>query len=370
EELRAAARSGWSGVELCAEALASGAVGAAEVSAAVARWRAAGVFAARPPAAALAPESRRTYGVDVGCAAPAYLGRPAGDPRLEGPELERALGSLRRHGLALVAGAVDAEALRALRRRLRIPTGTGPLGCPTEVRTADVAAAAVGAAPPLEPTSGRRHFLLRGTALAEAEILPLLAPLMPLAYRFLAECRPDALPGCLMTGSASEPAAAAAAPRLYLSECQLLVSDPGAAPQMWHRDNQRPGLTVILPLTTVDAEVGPTQLLPGTHAGAWAAASALLESGGAACAAPLEAGQALVYDARVLHRGLGSSSYGHCRVVVVMRLDYVDTPPPGATIAQTALGRVEGGLLQALGALYSALPVPGLADKNHERGVA
>merc|ERR1719244_1810416 len=89
---------------------------------------------------------------------------------------------------------------------------------------------------------------------------------MPLAYSYFAEQRPDVPPGSLIgppkAAMVREPLPT---PRLFLSECQLLVSDPGAAPQIWHRDNRQPGLTMILPLTEVDDSVGPTQLLPGTH---------------------------------------------------------------------------------------------------------
>lgn len=360
DKLRAAARTNWSGVELCAEV----AVAAGALNEALPRWRAASALepTARAP---VVPETRQTYGTDIGSAAPLYLGGLPATPRLEGEQLEAALESLRRDGAAVVAGVAEQAEVQRLRRKLRI-LGGGPCGCPSEVATAELLAAMPGAAPPLEPTSGRRHFLLRGTGLAEAELVPLLAPLMPLVYRYFAEQRPDAPPGSLMAAGAASPAAAAG-PRLFLSECQLLVSDPGAVPQMWHRDNRRPGLTVLLPWTDVDHEVGPTQLLPGSHhlvaRGSWsgrarAAAAALRDSAGAAAAAPLTPGDALVYDARVLHRGLGNSSYGRCRVVLVLRIDYGDSPPPGASVLQTQAGRVAGRALQGLGALYAALPVP------------
>lgn len=264
------------------------------------------------------------------------------------------------------------EAIRELRRRLRIFGVSGPLqstpdrsgfGCPAEVPTAEVLAAAPGAAAPLEPTLGRRHFLLRGTGLAEEGLGPLLAPLMPLIYRYFAENRHDAPPGSMLDSPSAT--CTAPTPRLFLSECQLLVSDPGAEAQMWHRDNRQPGLTVILPLTDVDAEVGPTDLLPGTHrlvgggaSGLLAAFSSLRGSSGAIAAAPLAPGDALLYDARLLHRGLGNTSYGRCRAVLVLRLDHDDTPPPGSSVPQTFAARVLGRFLQGLGALYSALPAP------------
>ncbi|CAE8629366.1 unnamed protein product [Polarella glacialis] len=187
---------------------------------------------------------------------------------------------------------------------------------------------------------------------------------MPLVYRYFAGERPDATPGCLLGGSPPQ----GQPPRLFLSECQLLVSDPGAVSQMWHRDNLQPGLTLLLPLTDVEDEVGPTQLLPGTHhlasgflQGLPAAAAALRRSGGALAAAPLRPGDALIYDARLLHRGLGNSSYSRCRVVLVLRLDVLDSPPPGASIAQTTAGRIFGSALQVLSSGYGWLPVPTFA---------
>jgi hypothetical protein len=78
---------------------------------------------------------------------------------------------------------------------------------------------ALGCSAPLEPSAGRRHFLLRGTDFAEScshghlvspgkqchlvrqrqrlrqVVVPLLAPIMPLCYRYFSENRPDASPG-------------------------------------------------------------------------------------------------------------------------------------------------------------------------------
>jgi len=373
DELQAAACASWNGVELAVEAAA--AAGLDVLRASVARWRAIGTLAPQPRRPAV-PETRRTYGTDVGSTAPVYLGRASELPWLGGRNLNAALETLRADGVAVVGEVVPKVQLLQLRRRLRVLGGGGPLACPPEVPTGDILAAALGASPPLEPTIGRRHFLLRGTALAEEDLGPLLAPLMPLAYRYFAEQRPEVPPGSLLV--AAPPALAEAAdaprPRLFLSECQLLVSDPGAVAQMWHRDNRKPGLSVLLPFTDVDAEVGATELLPGSHhlvaepSSATAALQALQASGGALAAAPLAAGDALVFDARVLHRGLGNSSYGRCRVVLVLRIDCDDSPPPGCTVLQTCFGRVLGHACGAVGMLYGALPVPGMYSRDDSHG--
>ena len=55
-------------------------------------------------------------------------------------------------------------------------------------------------------------------------------------------------------------------------------------------DNLKPGLTIIFPLTEVNEELGPTQLLPGSHLGPMSGFKALAASQGAV-AAPLMPGQ-------------------------------------------------------------------------------
>lgn len=354
DELRAGIGR-WTGIELLAEREVSAARGADALRAVIDRLRATGLLSSEPELRPT-PETRKTYGCDVGSAAPQYLGRPEESPRVASEEVDGILGCLREDGVAVVSSVVGEAEVRELRRRLKV-LGSGGT-CPSEVLGGEVLAAASGAAPPLTPSDGRRHFLVRGTNFAEDEVIPLLAPLLPLAYRYFAEERPDALPGALLSE-----ASPSRHQRLFLSECQVLVSDPGAVQQIWHRDNRKPGLTFILPLTDVDDEVGPTQLLPGTHhlvsrGGAAAALSALGRSTGAVSGAPLKPGAVLIYDARTLHRGLGNSSYNRCRVVVVLRLDYADTPPPGESVPQTALARAAGALLHGAGVVYAALPAP------------
>ncbi|CAE7547498.1 unnamed protein product [Symbiodinium natans] len=264
-------------------------------------------------------------------------------------------------GAILLSDAVPLEAVDALRHQLKIGPAPRPV---REVPTREVLALTASTTPPQEPSTGRRHFLLRGTVLAEESLVPLLAPLMPLVLRFFEEFRPDAAPGRLLQGAIG---AEERPPRLFLSECQLLISDPGAVPQMWHRDNLMPGLTIVLPVSEVTSELGPTELLPGTQhllrgaGGLGSCFRSLGRAGGALAPAPLRPGEALLFDARLLHRGLGNRSYSNCRVVVVMRLDMLDTTPPGATVAQTTVARIFGKLLQGLSYAYGFLPVPAAA---------
>ena len=53
------------------------------------------------------------------------------------------------------------------------------------------------------------------------------------------------------------------------SRYQLLNAVPGGASQAWHSDNQRRGLSIIVPLADFHAENGATQLLLGSHAQDW-----------------------------------------------------------------------------------------------------
>lgn len=360
DKICAAGRATWSGIELCVEQALQQ---PGDLSQRLPRWREAAALEA--PAVVPTPETRRTYAQDVGSSAPSYLDQPADAPRLDEEGLSSALAILRSDGVVTVAGAVSEAAIVELRRHLKVLGGGGPLACPSEVRTSEIMAAAIGCSVPLEPTSGRRHFLLRGTQLAEQEITPLLASLMPLVYRYFAAERPSAPPGCWLNQAPGAPLRRREdVPHLFLSECQLLVSDPGAVSQIWHRDNRQAGLTIILPVTDVDKQVGPTHFLPGTHflvrgLQGWPLCFASLRrSNGALMAAPLKPGEALIYDARTLHRGLGNSAYDRCRVVVVLRVDYNDTPPPGETLAQTLQARIIGRMLQGWGTLYSSLPAP------------
>mmetsp|Transcript_177376 Transcript_177376/g.568770 ORF Transcript_177376/g.568770 Transcript_177376/m.568770 type:complete len:451 (+) Transcript_177376:349-1701(+) len=369
EELRAAASRSWSGVEFCAYTLGSETAASIDaLRAVISTWRASGALDTSVRKT-LAVETRRSYATDVGCTAPTFLGKPEDVPRLAESTVLEALGKLEQDGAAMIQGAIDKEVLRQLRLRLKVVGGGGAFGCPTEISTSDILDAVPGIERPQEPSSGRRHFLIRGSKLAEEEVLPLLAPLMPLVYSYFATMRPDAMPGSLLSGAKAEGDSGSSpgfSPRLFFSECQVLATDPGAVPQIWHRDNLCPGLTILMPLTDVDDEVGPTQVLPGTHrlvstgrGRSWTEALAALgRSAGAVAVAPATAGDVVLYDARLLHRGLGNSSYGRCRVVIAIRLDYCDTPPPGETLWMTQVSRIGGSLLHSLGSLYSLLPVP------------
>jgi Phytanoyl-CoA dioxygenase (PhyH) len=102
----------------------------------------------------------------------------------------------------------------------------------------------------------------------------------------------------------------------------LVVSTPGAPAQAWHADGSHVDLdthwpchclNIFVPLTDVTEINGPTQLRPGSHwytrrlAPLWLAAKARRTL--RPCVAPtLTLGDCLVFDYRLLHRGLANAT--------------------------------------------------------------
>jgi hypothetical protein len=75
----------------------------------------------------------------------------------------------------------------------------------------------------------------------------------------------------------------------YRSELQLLQAQPLARAQFFHQDNARRGLTIVVPLIDIIHELGPTELLSGSHRLTRAATTAAADAGsidGASSASP------------------------------------------------------------------------------------
>jgi ectoine hydroxylase-related dioxygenase (phytanoyl-CoA dioxygenase family) len=96
-----------------------------------------------------------------------------------------------------------------------------------------------------------------------------------------------------------------------LSQCQLLLALPGSTNQIWHRDNTEKGVTALIALT--DIRQGPTELLVGTNKD-----GGVVIGGAESMLATIQAGDALIYDARTIHRGKGFES-GPNRPTLVLR---------------------------------------------------
>lgn len=104
--------------------------------------------------------------------------------------------------------------------------------------------------------------------------------------------------------------AASEAPTPHMIGC--VDSLPEAPHQHWHADGWQEGLfTVFVPLVDVTAAKGPTELRPGSHTKDVVLGGRLLHSGDprVESARPLlRAGEVLIFDFRVAHRGTANRS--------------------------------------------------------------
>eukprot|EP00929_Paragymnodinium_shiwhaense_P036866 TRINITY_DN19714_c0_g1_i1.p1 TRINITY_DN19714_c0_g1~~TRINITY_DN19714_c0_g1_i1.p1 ORF type:complete len:494 (-),score=80.04 TRINITY_DN19714_c0_g1_i1:137-1618(-) len=347
----------------------------------VAKWRAAG-YLSEPEGKArsryvegldMVTQQDESYGRDVGCEAPLCLLRAQGEREdealrtLPAEQLNVVADALEKHGVVRLKGLVGPAEVRALRDRLGAESST------LDRKRLDV----MGLAPirffdssPLEEedpelsgitcTQGRRHFHLRRRKLEDA-VRSMQAGALPLVWEHLARTMgEEALSGM----------------QPYLSEIQLLVSDPCADSQFWHVDNAQSGVTVFVPLTDVPADLGPTHFLPGTHhlfkenAGRLAryrsCSSSFLSADGVVVGA-MHAGDALIYDARIIHLGANNLKYDRSRIALIFRYDVQRPPGYGAMGTQVVAGT--GKMLAFVQRLYAGLPSPApAAAPSHLQG--
>jgi Phytanoyl-CoA dioxygenase (PhyH) len=167
-----------------------------------------------------------------------------------------------------------------------------------------------------------------------------------------------------------------------LTQIQLLNALPAGSSiistshQIWHRDNTAPGLTAIIALTSITGNNGPTEIIIGSHQqpSIWSAiVRAICNTSSSGenddttavtdddLATPVthhvlacldQAGDAILYDSRCLHRGRsndnGDSAVYTDRPVLVLRWDADLTPPPGGGMIPTAIARYGGFVLSLL----------------------
>ena len=148
-----------------------------------------------------------------------------------------------------------------------------------------------------------------------------------------------------------------------LSQPQLLDASPKSTNQVWHRDNVRPGLTVIIALRDVGPN-GPTEMLLRSHHGSPVDVFSNTNMKNDALSlqrlllASINRGDAICYDARRLHRGRGYGNgssaekqvFEH-RPVLVIRWDAYLSPAPGTGVVGTQLAKWEGASLALVAAL-------------------
>ncbi|KEP65976.1 UNVERIFIED_CONTAM: Phytanoyl-CoA dioxygenase (PhyH) superfamily protein [Hammondia hammondi] len=291
-------------------------------------------------------------------------------------EVHKAVASLKEYGVCIIRGGLTRQQLDVLQRTLH-----------TDEAMAMSSAMAMQAEDPnvwcTRPTTGRLHCLLRGTLL-EAPLADAQRVWMPVVFSYLPcdarggfTSEPDARltsawkraksaestagekatgerGGTEVSGADDEVDDGGADPkkgllavselskRLFVSDMQTVDADPLAIIQPWHRDTSARSLTVLVPLCDLNEANGPTELLPRSHIlcpskpvgwkeklDMWRAFfTELLCATGGSLRPTLKAGDILIYDSRVLHRGLGNATW-HSRPVLAFRYDYEDQPPPG-----------------------------------------
>jgi Phytanoyl-CoA dioxygenase (PhyH) len=126
---------------------------------------------------------------------------------------------------------------------------------------------------------------------------------------------------------------------LMMTTLQIVDSLPGSATQIWHADNAEKGITVIIPLIDLTDCNGPTELIAGSH-NLLCKRTKTAEKGGddsvwsklSVVKPLLSAGDGLVVDARVLHRG-GANMSETSRAILVIRFDNKNTQPPCMGVA-------------------------------------
>jgi hypothetical protein len=159
--------------------------------------------------------------------------------------------------------------------------------------------------------------------------------------------------------------------RYELTDVQFLNAYPDKSiNQIWHMDNKFKGLTAIIALKNV-RDNGPTELILGSHSPEYSLWSkylmALKSYLGVVCdsteeegetesipnqplLACIDAGDTILYDARIFHRGRGNNSTATKdtdRPVLVLRWDASRTPPPGTGLIITTANIYWGKVLYA-----------------------
>ncbi|KAL7548028.1 hypothetical protein ACHAWF_011364 [Thalassiosira exigua] len=174
--------------------------------------------------------------------------------------------------------------------------------------------------------------------------------------------------------------------RYELTDLQYLNAAPQSTHQIWHRDNKFRGLTAIVALQNVRGN-GPTELILKSHKDnftlwprMWNAilpthqnnTDSISDQPLLGC---IDAGDAILYDARIFHRGRGNNidnalnlnldeESTNDRPVLVLRWDAANTPPPGAGIIVTTANIYAGSMSYAM--LFALRYISG--QNANERG--
>ena len=152
--------------------------------------------------------------------------------------------------------------------------------------------------------------------------------------------------------------------RYELTDLQFLNAYPQSTNQIWHRDNTFRGLTAIVALSDI-RDNGPTELILGSHEQQtfsvwqkyWYVMQRYLQTtqsisnddNDSILLGCINAGDTILYDARIFHRGRGNNSNNDDvdRPVLVLRWDGANTPPPGCGLILTMANKYIGSMLYA-----------------------
>ena len=152
--------------------------------------------------------------------------------------------------------------------------------------------------------------------------------------------------------------------RYELTDLQFLNAYPQSTNQIWHRDNTFRGLTAIVALSDI-RDNGPTELILGSHEQQnfsvwqkyWYVMQRYLQTKQSVSnddkdsilLGCINAGDTILYDARIFHRGRGNNSNNDDvdRPVLVLRWDGANTPPPGCGLILTMANKYIGSMLYA-----------------------
>lgn len=262
-------------------------------------------------------------------------------------DVKAATGALNRQGFVVIRRALTLEQLQEIQQATFSTSGSAAEGA-AKMKEVDPNIYCT------RPTYGRLHCLLRGS-LIENSLIQMQRLFMPLIHSYL-----PTDPGAPQRGAPLHPKT-----RVFVSEMQTVNADPLAHVQPWHRDNSHRGLTIFIPLVSIHPSNGPTELLPFSHtlcgdeegSSTWFRWLRCLPrfmrqvlAGGDTVRIQLQAGDVLVYDSRLLHRGQANETW-QPRPSLVLRYDYEETPPPGVytsllrSMGASAFGRVAGVFL-------------------------
>eukprot|EP00405_Crypthecodinium_cohnii_P036704 CAMPEP_0206545916 /NCGR_PEP_ID=MMETSP0325_2-20121206/12407_1 /ASSEMBLY_ACC=CAM_ASM_000347 /TAXON_ID=2866 /ORGANISM="Crypthecodinium cohnii, Strain Seligo" /LENGTH=452 /DNA_ID=CAMNT_0054044965 /DNA_START=97 /DNA_END=1455 /DNA_ORIENTATION=+ len=305
----------------------------------MARWKESGIItktAQEPPRADLFGRrlTSDAQGVDIGVLVPPYLAPLEGVPTVKVPTWEprptlrkKVVDALDTYGVALLQGAIESEDIKKLRDELGFLNGkltrrATELGQWLQQMDPNVGMGRY--------TFGRLHCLLRGSPEFEPTAVAAHAAVAPLVYSYFKTATKGNMEN----------------EKIFLSEAQIIINDPLAETQGWHLDNAsgRPAITFLVPLTDIHHDRGSQAILPGSHRFCEGDLSlsqrlgscfrALCESHGAIFVATPErkwaAGDVLVLDGRVMHKGLANEGLGAPTAMLVLRYDLTDSPPPGS----------------------------------------